>query len=150
MCRKGTTLDYLEDMQKDVYTKYRTVVAKGVATEREAFEQTQQMPSRRFWVSSDQAYKICMAIHRGDTHVFDHMPQYRIDMFMEIYNRFLQQRNRIMFRGKKPYFIIPHIVAQQAPRFYISIDTIRKIVYKQRKHRKELWKRLAKPLSYQS
>lgn len=144
MCRKGTVIDYLEDMQKDVYSKYKMVVAQGVSTEKEAFELTQKMPSRRFWVSSNQAYKICMAIHRGDLSVFDHMPQYRVDMFQEIYRRFIQQRNKLLFRGKKPYFIIPFIIAQEAPRFYISVDTIRKIVYKQRKYHQAQWKKLAK------
>ena len=144
MSRKGTSLDYLDRMRKDVYDKYKYVVSQGVSSEKEAFERTQMMPSKRFWVSSDQAYKICMAIHKGNTKVFEHMPQYRIDMFKEIYQRFLLQRNRVMFRGKKPYFIIPYIVSEQAPRFYISIDTIRKIVYMERKKRIELWKRLAR------
>ena len=144
MCRKGTTLDYLEEMQKDVYAKYKTVVSNGVKTEREAFEKTQKMPSKRFWVSPNQAYKICMAIHKGDDSVFVHMPKYRVDMFQEIYRRFLEQRNKIMFRGRKLYAIMPYLISQQAPQFYISIDTIRKIVYKQRKKQREIWKNIAK------
>ena len=144
MSRKGTSLDYLDSMRRDVYEKYKAVVAQGVASEKEAFEKTQRMMAKRFWVSSEQAYKICMAIHHGKTEVFNKMPDYRIEMFKEIYNRFIEQRGRVMFRGKKPYFIIPYIVAQAAPRFYISIDTIRKIVYQQRKKRIELWKKIAR------
>lgn len=143
MSRKGTVIDYLQDMQRDVYAKYKSVVEQGVSSEMEAFRVTQLMPARRFWVSSDQAYKIIMAMHRGDTSVFNRMPDYRIEMFQEIYKRFVEQRNKRMFIGKKPYYIIPYIVAQEAPRFYISVDTIRKIIYKQRKDRINLWRKLA-------
>lgn len=144
MCRKGTTIDFLEDMQKDVYHKYKMVVEQGVESEKEAFYKTQKMPSKRFWVSSNQAYKICMAIQRGDLSVFERMPQYRIDMFQEIFRRYNAQKSKMIFRGKKPYFIIPFIIAQQAPRFYISIDTIRKIIYRQRKLNKLKWRNLAR------
>lgn len=145
MSRKGTSLDYLDKMRADVYEKYKYVVSKGVLSEKEAFAKTQIMPSKRFWVSSEQAYKVCMAIRKGNDKIFEHMPDYRVQMFKDIYQRFLEQKDKVMFRGKKPYFIIPFIVAQPAPRFYISIDTIRKIVYQQRKKRVELWKKLARP-----
>lgn len=144
MSRSGTTLHHLESMQKDVYNKYKMVVSQGVSSEKEAFEKTQMMPAQRFWVSADQAYKICMAMRRGNFSVFERMPEYRVQMFKEIYKRIEEQQNKILFRGKKIYFIIPFIVAQPAPRFYISVDTIRKIVYQQRKNRKSLWKKLAR------
>lgn len=142
MCRKGTRLDFLDEMREDLMRNFREVLSNdktGMGVN-EICEETVKRPARRFYVSSLQAYKIVSKIRKGNLYCLERMPSYRKEMFLEI-NRMVDEcLTRYEYATKPLIFIVAHVLSNRAPRFYISAESMRKLYYlyqKKKRCRKE-------------
>lgn len=137
MCRKGTKLDFLDEMHTDLMQNFREVLSKnkkGMSVS-ELCEETVKRPARRFYVSVLQAYKVVSKIRKGNLHELDRMASYRKDMFLEI-NRMVDEcLTRYEYATKPLIFIVAHVLSNRAPRFYISAESMRQLYFAHQKKR---------------
>lgn len=137
MCRKGTKLDFLDEMRSDLMQNFREVLSKdkrGLSVS-ELCEETVKRPARRFYVSVLQAYKVVSKIRKGNLHALDRMAPYRKEMFLEI-NRMVDEcLTRYEYATKPLIFIIAHVLSNRAPRFYISAESMRQLYFANQKKR---------------
>lgn len=138
MCRKGTKLDFLDEMHEDLMRNFREVLSEdktGMGVN-ELCEETVKRPARRFYVSSLQAYKVVSKIRKGNFHELERMPPYRREMFLEI-NRMVEEcMTRYEYATKPLIFIVAHVLSNRAPRFYISAESMRKLYYAHQKKKR--------------
>ena len=87
------------------------------------------MPARRFWVSEIWAGKVVSAIMKGK-HPYYNMRPLRREMFQEIFRRVTE------LREKHPGWSVNRccavVVAQPAPKFYLTAETIRVMICKEK------------------
>ena len=134
VCRKGTKLDFLDDMHKDIMDNFRDVMRREKVLHLDRIcELTINRPAKRFYVSGLQAYKIVSQLRKGNNTCLNSMPDYRREMFFEILKRTNDYMLRHDFASKPLIFVVSHVVASQAPRFYISAETVRRLYYLRRK-----------------
>lgn len=136
--RKAGDEAYKADMHDDLMRNYREVVRTcGCTSQTEAFRLTLARPARRFWVSRMRAYSVMLRLIDGDASVLDGMKPWKREMYQEIYRRLLEAAAKPRYWGKSAYCIVPDIIAQPAPKFYIGIETMRKIFANAQKFRKK-------------
>lgn len=137
MCRKGTKLEFLDEMRTDLMQNFREVLSedkKGMSVS-ELCEETVKRPARRFYVSVLQAYKVVSKIRKGNLHELDRMASYRKEMFLEI-NRMVDEcLTRYEYATKPLIFIVAHVLSNRAPRFYISAESMRQLYFANQKKR---------------
>lgn len=138
MCRKGTKLDFLDEMRADLMCTFREVLSNdktGMGVN-ELCEETVKRPAKRFYVSVLQAYKVVSKIRKGDFRVLERMPPYRREMFLEI-NRLVEEcLLRYEYATKPLIFIVAHVLSNRAPRFYISAESMRQLYYANQKKKR--------------
>ena len=138
MCRKGTKLDFLDEMRDDLMRNFREVLSKdktGMGVN-ELCEETVKRPARRFYVSSLQAYKIVSKLRKGNFRCLERMPPYRKEMFIEI-NRMVEECIiKYEYATKPLIFVVAHVLSNRAPRFYISAESMRKLYYSHQKKKR--------------
>lgn len=138
MCRKGTKLDFLDEMRTDLLKNFREVLSKdkrGMSVS-ELCEETVKRPARRFYVSSLQAYKVVSKIRKGNLHELERMAPYRREMFLEI-NRLVDEcLTRYEYATKPLIFIVAHVLSHRAPRFYISAESMRQLYFAHQKKKR--------------
>lgn len=138
MCRKGTKLDFLDEMRADLMRNFRDVLSNnktGMGLN-ELCEETVKRPARRFYVSNLQAYKVVSKIRKGDYRVLERMPIYRKEMFLEINRRVEECLTRYEYATKPLIFIVAHVLSNRAPRFYISAESMRQLYYSHQKKKR--------------
>ena len=138
MCRRGTRLDFLSEMHEDLINAFRSVMleSKTVMRINELCEATVNRPAKRFYISTMQAYKVIARMRKGDLSCLDRMPSYRKEMFHEM-NRLVGEKiTRFEFASKPLLFVVSHVVGMEAPRFYVSAETMRKLYYSRKRRRK--------------
>ena len=138
MCRKGTKLDFLDEMHEDLLSNFREVFIadKSCLGIDKLCEETVRRPARRFYVSCLQAYKVVSKIRKGNSHVLERMPSYRKEMFLQI-NRMVEEcMTRYEYATKPLIFIVAHVISNRAPRFYISPESMRKLYYSHQKKKR--------------
>lgn len=138
MCRKGTRLEFLDEMHDDLMRNFRSVVLEdrvGLGMN-ELCEATVRRPARRFYVSTLQAYKVVSKIRKGNLKCLERMPAYRKEMFHEI-NRLVEESiQRYEYATKPLLFVVAHVLSNRAPRFYISAESMRRLYYSHQKSKR--------------
>lgn len=138
MCRKGTRLEFLDEMHEDLMRNFRTVVMedKSGMDMNEICEATVRRPAKRFYISTLQAYKVISKIRKGNLKCLERMPIYRREMFHEI-NRIVDEYlMRYEYSTKPLLFVVAHVLSNKAPRFYISAESMRKLYYSNQKKKR--------------
>lgn len=138
MCRKGTRLEFLDEMHEDLMRNFRTVVMedKSGMDMNEICEATVIRPAKRFYISTLQAYKVISKIRKGNLKCLERMPIYRREMFHEI-NRIVDEYlMRYEYSTKPLLFVVAHVLSNKAPRFYISAESMRKLYYSNQKKKR--------------
>ena len=138
MCRKGTRLEFLDDMHDDLMRNFREVLMEsrtGMGMN-EICEATVKRPAMRFYISPLQAFKVISNIRKGNLQCLDRMPEYRREMFHEI-NRLVDEYiTRYEFATKPLIFVVTHVISNPAPRFYVSAESMRQLYYSRKRKRK--------------
>lgn len=138
MSRKGTKLEFLDEMHDDLLRNFRKVVIEsrqGMGMN-ELCEAAIRQPAKRFYISTLQAYKVVSKMRKGNIACLDRMPDYRREMFYEINRKVDEYMMRYEFATKPLLFIIPHVLSNKAPRFYVSAESMRKLYYSNQKKKR--------------
>lgn len=88
------------------------------------------MPSKRFWVSDIRAAVVVSAIIRGAADLNGMLPLKK-EMYLEIHRRVVELGK--VYPNKSVYELCAIVVAQPAPKFYITPGSARMMVCKARK-----------------
>lgn len=138
MARKGTKLEFLDEMHDDLMRNFRKVVMESGPDVgmNELCKATVNRPAKRFYISTLQAYKVVSQMRKGNFQCLQRMPVYRQDMFREINRMVDEYMIRYEFSTKPLLFVVAHVLSNRAPRFYVSAESMRKLYYSnQRKKR---------------
>lgn len=135
--KKGRFFEYREERNKDILRAFNECIVSAAATDNmsEVYCRMVVKPSKRFWVSEEQASKVISHMMKGNP--IDHMSNNKKKMFHEIYGRI------VLLREKNPdtplYLLVEEVVSSEAPCFYMTpksakviISQIKTKCYKQR------------------
>lgn len=138
MCRKGTRLEFLDEMHDDLMRNFREVLTESRTSMgmTELCEATVRRPAKRFYISPLQAFKVVSQIRKGNLHCLERMPSYRQEMFHEINRMVDEYVTRYEFASKPLIFVVAHVISNRAPRFYVSAESMRRLYYSRQRNRK--------------
>lgn len=141
MPRRG--FDLTVAMRRDLFNAYRKVYTT-CHSQNEAWIKTALQPAPRFYVSPKMAYEKLRRMVRGDFSEVDAMGAGKRRMYYELFQRLDKLSQQKEFIGKSLWFITTFLVSQPAPEFYISIETVRKVIncgkkYGEYYHHKEIF-----------
>lgn len=135
--RKGTRQDYIDDRAADLMANYRQVVSEGDCTSmKQAFRRVIARPAKRFYVSSDRAYHVLLRMRKVGVKALNGMTKEHRMMFIDLWAVIQRMKNMPLFREASLYFIVDLAIAQPAPRFYITVETLKKIFYQWKRERR--------------
>lgn len=129
-------MEYGEERSRDLARAYHLYVSTHkfiVMGELYAFLAHASAP--RFYVSETRAYQVVAALLDGKRDTCRGMRRQKREMFMEILNRTRRmavEEPRMTIRQ-----IVRKVIRQQAPRFYMSVASIKACLCKMRKQWKE-------------
>jgi len=103
-----------------------------VRTQTEAFERTVRHPASRFFIDTRRAYQNIYPMLRGDYSRLEKMKPLRQEMYKALFDVVMRLSQKRQFWGKSPYYIVKFAILEPAPRFYIDVETMRKIFRKRR------------------
>lgn len=141
MKHKGSTMEYSEERINDLMRTYDEYISScDYIRMPDVYKHIVEMPSRRFWVSDIRAALVVSAIIRGEAVLEDMWPLKR-EMYLEIHRRVIE------LGKQKPNMSISElcsiVVAQPAPKFYLTPGSAKIMVCKARKKWiQEKWRRL--------
>ena len=134
MKHQGNVSDFKDDRDRDLHRSFMEVLrdSEGVAL-RDMFALAAKRPSRRFWVSEGRAAIVIGAMLNGKS--LERMIPERRDMFEEIHRRVVAKMKA------DPGLCLTHAVNETvyepAPRFFLTPESTRSIIYRYRRRRKE-------------
>lgn len=134
MKRKGYVCDYIEERDADLLRAYKEIISvRDNIRFSEVVAQLAQSPSKRFWVSDSQAYKVILSILRGKS--LSHMIPTRRAMYQEIFRRYKTYSEQHPSLTKME--VVSHVCQEPAPRFYLTPKSIITILSRVRKEAKQ-------------
>lgn len=102
-------------------------VAHHCFTQKQAYQRTVMQPAPRFYITSKQAYQVVSKMIKGDFSEVDSMIPTRKRMYYEIFDRTMEAIQKRGYSGKSLHHIMPYIVIQPAPEFYMTYRGFEKI-----------------------
>lgn len=128
---KGSTAYYSEERIDDLMTTYTRLLSsyEGYIDPDDLFCKVVNMPSRRFWVSAERAAVVLSKMEKGD--MLAYMGRTRREMFHEIYRRAKELQKKDPTLSIRQLAI--QVVYQPAPKFYLTADSARVIIYRVRR-----------------
>jgi hypothetical protein len=136
----GATMEYSEERMRDLMRAYDEYISScDYIRMSEVYDSIVNMQSKRFWVSDIRATKVIYSMLRGFK--LNNMRPLKREMFEEIFSRV------IAMKQKNPDMTISAccsvVVAQPAPKFYLTPGSAKIMVCKARKRwMREKMKRL--------
>lgn len=131
MKHKGALMEYSKERLDDLMRVYDEYVAScRYIRMPDVYKTIVNMPSRRFWVSDIRAALVVSAMIRGEAHL-DTMNITKREMYEEIHRRVM-----LMLEdnpNKTISELCSIVVAQPAPKFYITPGSAKIMVCKARK-----------------
>lgn len=118
--------DINRQLRRDILRVYREV-APHCWYQRDAWEKTVMHPAPRFYVTPKQAYQKVLPMLDGDFSEIDCMNPRRQRLYACLYQRVLEASEQVQFAGKSLWFMMPFIVSQPAPEFFLSTEQLRQI-----------------------
>lgn len=137
MKHKGNHFEYRDERDADPLRAYRQhIVTCDVIDIRRISQEVVNMPASRFWVSEERAIAVMrrMKKHRP----LHGMRPLIMEMYHEIYRRVLALE--MTHPDWSLFKVVFHVIRQPAPKFYLTAESARVIMYKakkRKKHRKE-------------
>lgn len=127
MKHRGNNCEYRDERDADLLRAYHSfIVSSKVIDIHKISEQVVSMPSSRFWISEERAAIVIRKIKKGDN--LSNMRPLLREMFMEIFHRVTSMEKA---HPELTFFdIIFHVVRQPAPKFYLTPESARVIMYK--------------------
>jgi hypothetical protein len=127
----GCTSEYADQRKSDLLRAYRTYISNCRLIEKaKALDEIVNMPASRFYISRQRAYSVVIAILTGKDNLSTMRPNKR-DMFVEIYNRTMVMHEQ--YPDMPLVDIVDQVIAQPAPRFYLSSGSAKTIINEAKK-----------------
>lgn len=126
----GSTLEYTEERITALMEEYdRYIASCGYIRMSEVFDHIVNQPCRRFWVSNIRAAVVVARMLKG-CKLIGMRPSKR-EMFQEIFRRVcaLKEANPSV----SLFQLVAEVVAQPAPKFYLTPSSAKIMVYKAKK-----------------
>lgn len=133
MKQKGYVCDYIEERDADLLRAYKEIISvRDNIRLSEVVALLAKSPSKRFWVSESQAYKVILRILGGGS--LSHMIPTRRTMYQEIFRRY--QAYRVLFPSLTKMEIVNRVCNEPSPSFYLTPKSIVTILSRVRKEEK--------------
>lgn len=141
MKHKGAVMEHSKERIDDLMRAYDEYISScDYIRMPDVYNNVVNMPSSRFWVSDIRAALVVSAMMRGEANL-DAMWPMRKEMYEEIYRRVIDLRK--LSPGLSISELCTIVVAQPAPKFYLTAGSAKMMICKARKEWiKEKWKRL--------
>ena len=126
----GSTLEYSLERNQALMQEYRKYISscKHISM-RKFFTIVVECPCRRFWVSNIRAAVVVAGMMKGDD--LSNMRATKREMFQEIFNRVVALKAD--YPKMSLFQLVSEVVAQPAPKFYLTPDSAKIMFYKARK-----------------
>lgn len=115
----------IEDMRVALMDTYRKV-APDCWSQQEAWEKTVRHPAPRYYITPKQAYQRLLPMLSGDKSEIDRLKPDRRRMYYSLYDKVIEMAQRREFYGKSLWHIIPWVITQPAPEFFIGTESLEK------------------------
>lgn len=123
----GSIMDFTRERNDDLMRAYREQLAlANYIIMPEIFEKVAESPAKRFWVSEERAAVEVSRMLVGKP--FSRMRQNKREMFEEIFRRYIALRD--LHPDKSLFVLVPDIVRQPAPKFYLTPRTVGEFIYR--------------------
>lgn len=141
MKHKGARMEYAKERMDDLMKVYDEYISScRYVRMPDVYNKIVNMPSSRFWVSDIRASQVICSMMRGQAHLEEMRPLKR-EMYEEIYRRVMELRK--IHPEETISELCAIVVAQPAPKFYLTPGSAKIMVCKVRKQwRREKLKRL--------
>ena len=135
MKKRGSLIEYNKARLADLMRAYKEYIANiGRIVMSEAYKHIADMPAKRFWVSEVRASVIVSKLMRGENILKKMRPSKR-EMFREIYRRVIAMQQE---HPEMPISVIcAKVVAQPAPKFYLSPGSVKIMICKAKDAKKK-------------
>lgn len=134
MKKPGSVVEFSHKRDDELWRAYRRAIAEsGVVTADRLYTLTAASPTTRFWVSERRASEVMGAMLRGVS--IENMSQTKKEMFAEIFRRFSDYRHK--FPASSIYEATFAAVNSPAPKFYLTPNSVKIILYQIRRKRRE-------------
>ncbi len=135
MKKRGSSIEYNKARLADLMRAYKEYIANiSRIVMSEAYKRISEMPAKRFWVSEVRASVIMSKLLCGEN-VLNKMRPSKREMFREIYRRVITMQQE---HPELPMSVIcAKVVAQPAPKFYLSPGSVKIMICKEKEKRKK-------------
>ncbi|MDE6577227.1 MAG: hypothetical protein K2J82_01765 [Muribaculaceae bacterium] len=134
MKKKNSYSDFDQEKRDFLLRNFRkALLGQSEFDKNKAFHIASQTPTPRFWVSEVRAAAVIGKLLSGNDPTLEMLPEKR-EMFLEIYRRFL--RLRAERKEETISQLLFEVINNEAPRSYLSWQTVRTLVYKEMRRRK--------------
>ena len=126
----GSTLEYTEERITALMEEYdRYIASCDYIRTSEVFDHIVNQPCRRFWVSNIRAAVVVARMLKGCKP--RNMRPSKKEMFQEIFRRVCKMKEE--FPSMSLFQLVAEVVAQPAPKFYLTPSSAKIMVYKAKK-----------------
>lgn len=126
----GSTLEYTEERITALMEEYdRYIASCEYIRMSEVFDHIVNQPCRRFWVSNIRAAVVVARMLKGCK--LKNMRPSKKEMFQEIFRRVCKMKEQ--FPSMSLFQLVAEVVAQPAPKFYLTANSAKIMVYKAKK-----------------
>lgn len=126
----GSTLEYTEERITALMEEYdRYIATCDYIRMSEVFDHIVNQPCRRFWVSNIRAAVVVARMLKGCK--LKNMRPSKKEMFQEIFRRVCKMKEQ--FPSMSLFQLVAEVVAQPAPKFYLTASSAKIMVYKAKK-----------------
>lgn len=126
----GSTLEYTEDRITALMEEYdRYIASCEYIRMSEVFDHIVNQPCRRFWVSNIRAAVVVSRMLKGCK--MNNMRSSKKEMFQEIFRRVCALKD--VHPSMSLSQLVAEVVAQPAPKFYLTASTAKIMIYKAKK-----------------
>lgn len=130
MKHKGAVMEYSKERTDDLMRAYEEYISScDYIRMPDVYNKVVNMPASRFWVSDIRAALVVSAMMRGEADL-DAMWPMRKEMYEEIYRRVIKLRELHPLLSTSELCAI--VVAQPAPKFYLTAGSAKSIICKAR------------------
>lgn len=131
MKHKGSLMEYSQERLDDLMRAHDEYISScSYIRMPDVYNTIVNMPSRRFWVSDIRAKLVVSAMMRNEADLESMWPL-RKEMYEEIYRRVIALREEYPHRTVSE--LCAMVVAQPAPKFYLTPGSAKMMVCKARK-----------------
>ena len=124
---QGSFFEYEQERNEDLIRAFCAKIGSSeIMSLDDMWKEIAAMPSKRFWVTKERAAIIVSRIAKGDN--LNRMRELKREMFFEIYDRVKE------LKTSQPHTslirLCSKVVNSPAPKFYMTPDSVRVIIYK--------------------